>query len=150
METVFARYFCDVRLADFPHVHVFRETYKFCDEFLASLRSMWSGIRGDRMERELSADQLAEHWTLEAAHWQWLANKTGATRLGFAALLKFFESEGRFPRNREELPPSAIHFLAQQVHVPADAWGEYRWEGRTFELSPCSNPHGIRFSRRDR
>jgi hypothetical protein len=94
---------------------------------------MWSGIRGDRMERELSADQLAEHWTLEAANWQWLANKTGATRLGFAALLKFFESEGRFPRNREELPPSAIHFLAQQVHVPADAWGEYRWEGRTFE-----------------
>jgi hypothetical protein len=62
------------------------------------------------MERELSADQLAEHWTLEAANWQWLANKTGATRLGFAALLKFFESEGRFPRNREELPPSAIHF----------------------------------------
>jgi hypothetical protein len=23
--------------------------------------------------------------------------------------------------------------LAQQVHVPADAWNEYRWEGRTFE-----------------
>jgi hypothetical protein len=31
------------------------------------------------------------------------------------------------------LPQSAIEFLAQQVHVPADAWGEYRWEGRTFE-----------------
>ena len=31
METVFARYFRDARLADFPHVHVFRGTYKFCD-----------------------------------------------------------------------------------------------------------------------
>ena len=50
-----------------------------------------------------------------------------------AALLKFFEYEGRFPRNRGELPQSAIEFLAQQVHVPADAWSEYRWEGRTFE-----------------
>jgi hypothetical protein len=39
---------------------------------------------------ELSADKLAERWTLETANWQWLANKSGATRLGFAALLKFF------------------------------------------------------------
>jgi TnpA family transposase len=111
----------------------FAKLTSFATSFWLRCGPMWSGIRGDRMERELSADQLAEHWTLEAANWQWLANKTGATRLGFAALLKFFESEGRFPRNREELPPSAIHFLAQQVHVPADAWGEYRWEGRTFE-----------------
>ncbi len=62
------------------------------------------------MERELSADQLAEHWTLEAANWQWLANKTGATRLGFAALLKFFESEGRFPPTGRSCPRQRFTF----------------------------------------
>ncbi len=59
------------------------------------------------MEPELSADDLAERWTLDASNWELLANKSGATRLGFAALLKFFEAEGRFPRSREELPLAA-------------------------------------------
>lgn len=85
------------------------------------------------MESELSAEDLAERWTLDASNWELLANKSGATRLGFAALLKFFEFENRFPRNREELPPAANRFLADQVRVPAEAWEEYRWTGRTIE-----------------
>jgi Domain of unknown function (DUF4158) len=85
------------------------------------------------MELELSADDLAERWILDAGNWELLANKTGSTRLGFAALLKFFEAEGLFRRKREELPTSAIRFLAQQVHVPAEAWDQYRWTGRTLE-----------------
>ncbi len=85
------------------------------------------------MELELSADDLAERWTLDAGNWELLANKSGATRLGFAALLKFFEAEGRFPWGRQELPLAAIRFLADQVHVPAEAWDQYRWEGRTLE-----------------
>jgi hypothetical protein len=66
MKTHSARYFREAVLADFELICSFRKTYKFCDEFLAALRSMWSGIRGDRMERELSADQLAEHWSHDA------------------------------------------------------------------------------------
>ena len=85
------------------------------------------------MEPEPSADDLAERWTLDAENWELLANKTGATRLGFAALLKFFEAEGRFPRKPEDLPTEAVQFLAQQVHVPADVWNQYRWTGRTLE-----------------
>src|SRR5271169_6640981 len=85
------------------------------------------------MEREISDDSLAERWTLETSDWQWLANKTGATRLGFAALLKFFQLEGRFPRDRGEVPLPAVGFLAQQVRVPGVTWSEYRFEGRTFE-----------------
>jgi hypothetical protein len=101
---------------------------KFCDEFW--LRCGPCGAAFE--EIEWNGSFLQTSWrSIGRSKLPWLANKTGATRLGFAALLKFFESEGRFPRNREELPPLAIHFLAQQVHVPADAWGEYRWEGRT-------------------
>ena len=36
--------------------------------------------------------------------WDLLANKTGATRLGFSVLLKFFEVDGRFPEYAAEVP----------------------------------------------
>ena len=49
------------------------------------------------MKRDWNADELVEHWTLLPGEKQWLANKTGPTRLGFAVLLKFFQHEGRFP-----------------------------------------------------
>ncbi len=78
------------------------------------------------MERELSTEQLAERWTLDATDWEWLANKSGATRLGFAALLKFFATVGRFPRERDEVAAAAVEFVAGQARVPAAAWLEYR------------------------
>jgi hypothetical protein len=49
---------------------------------------------------------LIECWTLDEAEFELLANKTGATRLGFALLLQFFELEARFPR-REDVPRAA-------------------------------------------
>jgi hypothetical protein len=43
------------------------------------------------MKRDWSADELAEHWTLLPSEQALLSNKSGATRLGFAVLLKFFQ-----------------------------------------------------------
>ena len=37
--------------------------------------------------------------TLLDGDWELVGNKTGATRLGFALMLKFFEQEARFPRH---------------------------------------------------
>ena len=60
------------------------------------------------MKRDWHADELAEHWTLLPGERPLLANKTGATRLGFAVLLKFFQYEGCFPRQRRtSRPPSS-------------------------------------------
>jgi hypothetical protein len=42
-------------------------------------------------------------WTLHATDRALIGNKTGATRLGFAVLLKLFAAEGRFPRCAEVL-----------------------------------------------
>jgi hypothetical protein len=42
------------------------------------------------MKRQWTHDELAEHWTLLPEELKLLANKTGATRLGFALLLKAF------------------------------------------------------------
>ncbi len=59
------------------------------------------------MRREWEPEELISAWTLVEADRQLLANKTGASRLGFALALKFFEIEGRFPRHVGEPPKSA-------------------------------------------
>lgn len=86
---------------------------------------------------EWSAQDLVASWTL-------VGNKTGATRLGFAVLLKSFEIAARFPSVAGEVPPSAVAYLGQveperlrerkaadgandvtpqtEVHEPDDLW----------------------------
>jgi hypothetical protein len=42
---------------------------------------------------------LVGWWALVEPDWEWVANKTGATRLGFSVLLKFFEIAGSLPES---------------------------------------------------
>jgi hypothetical protein len=56
------------------------------------------------MKRQWTADELAEHWTLSPYEVDLLANKSGATRLGFALLLKYFQYEGQFPPHKGDIP----------------------------------------------
>ncbi|MEU5344341.1 DUF4158 domain-containing protein [Streptomyces sp. NPDC020766] len=56
------------------------------------------------------------------------AEQVGATRLGFALLLKSFEVEARFPESAKEMP-AAVEYVAQQVKFPAGAWADYDWQG---------------------
>jgi len=46
----------------------------------------------------VEVDELVEHWTVLEDEQQLVAGKRGATRLGFALLLKFYTRSGRFPR----------------------------------------------------
>ena len=62
-----------------------------------------------------------------------LGNKTGATRLGFAVLLKFFQRAGRFPTFKNEVPAVVISFVATQVGVAPEAYLQYDWQGRTIK-----------------
>ncbi len=45
----------------------------------------------------MDLDELVEHWTLLDDDQELVAGKRGATRLGFALLLKFYTRHGRFP-----------------------------------------------------
>src|SRR6266581_3247410 len=85
------------------------------------------------MKRQWENEELVEHWTLDVEDRALLDNKTGATRLGFAVLLKFFRREGRFPQHKHEVPALVITFLATQVGVDASAYMQYAWQGRTIE-----------------
>src|SRR5260370_24780358 len=85
------------------------------------------------MKRQWETEELVEHWTLDVEDRTLLGNKTGATRLGFAVLLKFFRREGRFPQHKNEVPALVITYLATQVGVDASAYMQYAWQGRTIE-----------------
>ena len=85
------------------------------------------------MRREWEPEELIACWTLVEADQELVANKSGATRLGFALLLKFFELEARFPRDVSELPPAAVSYMAEQVRVDAGELDGYAWSGRTIE-----------------
>ena len=85
------------------------------------------------MRRNWTANELIVQWTLQPEERALLGNKTGATRLGFAVLLKFFQFAGCFPRYASEVPPSVVDHIAREVGVPAALWPEYRWKGSTIE-----------------
>ncbi|MEU0007820.1 DUF4158 domain-containing protein [Streptomyces sp. NPDC006314] len=84
------------------------------------------------MRQEWEPEDLIEVWTLLEDEVVRLRNKTGANRLGFALLLKFFEVEARFPESAGEVPAPAVVYVAQQVRVPAEQWASYDWQGRAI------------------
>lgn len=52
------------------------------------------------MQDHWELEDLIASWTLDEDDWSLLANKTGASRLGFGLLLKFFDLAARFPSRR--------------------------------------------------
>jgi hypothetical protein len=58
------------------------------------------------VQTEWEPDELIDTWTLTGTDWDLIASKAAATRLGFAAMLKFYEIEGRFPAYRRRSRPS--------------------------------------------
>jgi hypothetical protein len=62
-----------------------------------------------------------------------IGNKSGATRLGCALLLKFFEIEARFPRSTDEVPTQAVAYVSEQVKVDPAEFGSYDWSGRSIK-----------------
>ena len=70
-----------------------------------------------RMKRTWDIEELIEHFTLVPPELELLGNKTGATRLGFALLLKCFQLEGRFPTARHEIPRSVVDYVAHQLKL---------------------------------
>ena len=85
------------------------------------------------MRQHWEIDDLIESWTLDPADLGIVRNKTGATRLGFAVLLKFFELEARFPSSAEEVPIEVVDFVARQLGVGFDALAAYDWSGRSWK-----------------
>ena len=82
------------------------------------------------MVRELDPDELIDRWTLVGDELG-LMTKRGATKLGFALMLRFYTERGRFPRGRSEIPDAAVEYVARQVGVERTEIAFYEWSGRT-------------------
>jgi hypothetical protein len=85
------------------------------------------------VQTEWEPDELIDTWTLTGTDWDLVANKAGATRLGFAAMLKFYEVEGRFPAYREEVPTAVARYLGSLVKVDPALYARYPWTGRSIK-----------------
>lgn len=85
------------------------------------------------MRRRWTPEELETTWSLQPCERALLANKTGATLLGFVVILKFFQIEGRFPASPQEIPEAVIPFLANQIGIESEVWSQYQWKGRAFE-----------------
>ena len=82
------------------------------------------------MKTDQDGDDVDDRWALRASDRVLFGNKTGATRLGFAVLLKMFQVNGRFPQRIEEIPVAAVEAIASQIEIPAEAWRSYDWRSR--------------------
>lgn len=85
------------------------------------------------MRREWEPEELIAAWTLLDDDWKLVGNKSGATRLGFGLMLKFFELEARFPRHVGEFPKAAVDYVTGQVKVEPELLVGYQWTGSTIE-----------------
>ena len=83
-------------------------------------------------KRRQTSEELEEVWTLGPDEHTLLLGKRGATRLGFAVLVRFFALHGRFP-SPEEINEDTVGHVARQVDVAAEEYKAYDHRGRTAE-----------------
>lgn len=96
-----------------------------------------------RAQLELSPDDQAALMLL----------RRESNRLGFAVLLLSCRVLGYAPRSRIEIPARALQVVADQLGLPARAFGEYRWKGAVWRqhLSKIRSLLGLRsFEAEDR
>ncbi len=84
------------------------------------------------MKRMWDIEEVVEHFTLLPSDLELLANKTGATRLGFALLLKCFQYEARFPLIKNDIPKPIVDYIAHQLRLDSTLYLQYDWIGRTI------------------
>lgn len=88
----------------------------------------------------MQLDTAPEQWVLSRAESALVANKKRENRIGFAALLLFYRSAGRFPTCSEEIDAELLAYLADHLGVPPRIYGDglsrtikrYRAEIRAF------------------
>ena len=83
------------------------------------------------MKRHWEEQELGEHWSLSHDEFELLQGRTERSRIGFAAILKFFQIEGRFPSERREVPSRVLDYLAGQLDVSRQVFTGYKLGSRT-------------------
>jgi hypothetical protein len=85
------------------------------------------------MQWEWTPAELVEAFGMTTGEREWVSGTVVHNLLGLTVMLKVFQYQGRFPSRPEEIPPAVVAYIAQQVHVPVEAFNRYDWTGRTAE-----------------
>jgi TnpA family transposase len=86
------------------------------------------------MKRQWTHEELIADFTISAKELDLIGDsKTDHNLLGAACLLKYFQYEGRFPDEKQDIPPIVTVHLAQQLGVVPEKIIPYDWEGRTIK-----------------
>ena len=89
---------------------------------------------------------LIRHWTLDGADLAAVDRRRGASnQLGYALQLCAFRYPGRLLRPGEAIPEPALRFVAEQIHVGADALAAYaaRRQTRQEQLDDLREAFGF-------
>jgi hypothetical protein len=60
-----------------------------------------------------------------------IGDKRNETKLGFAVLYKYFQSNHRFPQDRIDIPDEFIDFIGKQIGVASSLFENYSWNSRS-------------------
>jgi len=85
------------------------------------------------MKRNWTADEQLEHFTILENEMALVSNFNQSGKLGFMAMLKFFQMEARFPTSKDEIPLAILEFLAKQLRIDPEKFDGYVFEGRSFK-----------------
>ncbi len=86
------------------------------------------------MKRQWTNEELIADFTISAKELDLIGDsKTDHNLLGAACLLKYFQYEGRFPDQKQDIPPIVIVHLAKPLGVIPEKIIPYDWEGRTIK-----------------
>jgi hypothetical protein len=76
------------------------------------------------VKRTWSEDELRDQWSLSPEEQALLTRKTSRGQLGFVVLLKYFQLETRFPRDRQDQSASQHHL--HQCGVNSTVFGTHQ------------------------
>ncbi len=86
------------------------------------------------MKRQWTDEELEAHFLLQPAELDLVGgSKTDHNLLGFAVLLKYFQYEGRFPSQKQDIPAALTLHLAHQLGIAPEEFLSYDWEGRMIK-----------------
>ena len=101
---------------------------------------------GGCVNADWQPEDLARHFSLFNAEHSLLANKSGATRLSFAVLLKSFQLEGRFPDTPDDVPTVVVEHLALQCGVSPRLFDSLEWDERSARTHRTQVRHHFGFN----
>lgn len=86
------------------------------------------------MKRQWTDEEPEAHFTIHSAELNLVGDsKTDHNLLGFAVLLKYFQYEGRFPSQKQEIPSAVTVHLAHQLGIAPEELLPYDWDGRMIK-----------------